>query len=123
MARMKRLPARETVQSVIVATDGRWLVVLAHAPAQSSTPWVGVWRKMRAAGAEPVQGGAWLLPRTPYRGSLARECLAEAVRRGGGGHVFVAERVSAAEPSGAAATPPSPERAAARGRQTFGVHA
>ena len=69
--------------------DRQWLLFLPQLPAGSSSGRVGVWRRMRAAGAIGLQNGVWVLPQSPAHERLVHDELAEVERLGGSGITLV----------------------------------
>jgi hypothetical protein len=66
-------------------TDTQWLVFFPQTPATPSSLRVLVWRRLQQAGANNVQGGAWMLPRVREQEQVLLTLLTEMEQQGGGG--------------------------------------
>lgn len=70
-----------------------WLLLLMQLPTSASTARVGVWRRLRAAGATSVEHGAWMLPLEAVHQSLFAD-IAETIRAvGGSAAIFEADAI------------------------------
>jgi len=68
-----------------------WLIFLSQLPATPSSLRVGVWRKLRAAGAVGLQNGVWLLPRREEHERFMERLLLHVTEQGASGQVFVVQ--------------------------------
>lgn len=71
--------------------EPEWLLFLSQLPATPSSLRVGVWRKLRAAGAAGLQNGVWVLPRTEEHDRFMERLLLYIRQQGAGGQVFVVQ--------------------------------
>lgn len=71
----------------------KWLLLLPHLPAGSSTARVGLWRQLRAAGATNAVQGSWVLPAGEGRSELFQRLAESTVKSGGTAAVFECEAV------------------------------
>ena len=70
-----------------------WLLLLMQLPTSASTARVGVWRRLRAAGATSVEHGAWMLPLSVAHRSLFAEIAETIGSAGGSAAIFEADAV------------------------------
>lgn len=65
-----------------------WLLLLVQLPASPSSSRVGLWRRLRTAGAARVLNGAWVLPCAASHAEFLGQLLETVRRQGGTGFVL-----------------------------------
>ena len=78
-----------------MAAEAGWVLLLAQLPASPSSPRVALWRRLRAAGAAGMPGGAWALPMTEAHAALFEELARTVTGQGGSGLVLAASAPAA----------------------------
>lgn len=73
-----------------------WLIFLSQLPTTPSSLRVGVWRKLRAAGAAGLQNGVWVLPRTEEHERFMERLLLYVKQQEASGQVFVVQALNQA---------------------------
>jgi hypothetical protein len=73
--------------SVVNVASG-WLLLLVQLPTSPSSSRVGLWRRLRTAGAARVLNGAWVLPHSAAHAEFLGQLLDTARGHGGTGFVF-----------------------------------
>lgn len=71
----------------------RWLLLLLSLPPQPSSLRVRAWRRLRALGAVPLKGGAYLLPDSPERYEQFQWLAQEIQRDGGEANLLRVDRI------------------------------
>ncbi len=77
--------------------SGDWLLLLAQLPASPSSARVGLWRRLKSAGATSVMQGAWVLPHTKVHQELFAKELALIEQSGGTAALFASRAVAGAD--------------------------
>lgn len=78
-----------------MAAEAGWVLLLAQLPASPSSPRVALWRRLRAAGATGLPGGAWVLPMTEEHAVLFEQLAGTVTGQGGSGLVLTASAPAA----------------------------